>query len=201
MQPLAIELSLLRSLETAELRLAPGRVLTGRVIEVLANGRGTLSIAGAALEAQLPGHLRAGQEVRLQIRDVSGGRVLMSIVGHPAADPAPPPLVPLPGGGTLTARAPDDSDRTADGEARDRARRDTAGSVSLRYHAPALGDIDLAFTLDTGQLSVHVTLTPGAGLQALQEHADELRAALTAGSDRPVTVTVLPRHDPLDVYA
>ena len=200
MQPLAVELSLLRAVETAELRIAPGRVLSARVIEVLPNGRGTLSVGGAAVQAQLPGQLRPGQEVRLLVRDVSGGRVLMSVVGHPVAAPPPPPVVPLPGGGTVTTRARDDTEETAEEQSHRRSGGE-ARTVTLRYQAPALGDIDLAFVLDPAQLTVHVSLTPGPGLQALQDHAEELRTALTAAGDRPVTVTVLPRREPLDLYA
>jgi len=46
MQPLAVELSLLRSLETAELRIAPGRAMMARVVSLNPAGRGSLSIAG-----------------------------------------------------------------------------------------------------------------------------------------------------------
>jgi hypothetical protein len=188
-QPLAVELSLLRSLETAELRIAPGRVLTARVIELLPNGRGMLSIAGA------------GQELRLQVRDVSGGRVLLSLAHHAVAPPPPPPIVPLPGGGTVTTRAREDGDEEGGGGSGAGAANPGQHIVSLRYEAPNLGPIDLTFSLDPSMLTVNVTLTPGSGLGALQSRADELRAALTAKSDRPVTVTVGPRREPLDVYA
>lgn len=199
MQPLAVELSLLRSLETAELRIAPGRVLTARVIELLPNGRGMLSIAGSAIEAQLPNQLRAGQEIRLQVRDVSGGRVLLSLTQHTAPPPPPPPIVPLPGGGTVTTRAREDGgDGAGPGGGGAGPGQHT---VSLRYEAPNLGPIDLTFNLDPGMLTVNVTLTPGSGLNTLTSHADELRQALTAKADRPVTVTVGPRREPLDVYA
>jgi hypothetical protein len=201
MQPLAVELSLLRSLETAEMRIAPGRVLTARVIELLPNGRGMLSIAGAAIEAQIPSQLRAGQELRLQVRDVTGGRVLLSVAHHATAPPPPPPIVPLPGGGTVTTRARDDQDQDEAGGSGAGTANPDHHTVSLRYQATNLGPIDLTFSLHPSMLTVNVTLTPGSGLGALQSRADELRTALTAKSDRPVTVTVGPRREPLDVYA
>jgi hypothetical protein len=48
---------------------------------------------------------------------------------------------------------------------------------------------------------VSVSVGAGTPLSLAQTRADELRDALTAGVGRPATVTVSPRHEPLDVYA
>src|SRR4051794_8172944 len=99
MEALAVDLQLLRSLMLPELKLLPGRALMARVVDIDAAGRGTLSLAGALLEAELPKHLQAGQEVRLLVRDVTPDRVVLGLAPHQA--PIPPVPTPLPGGGTI----------------------------------------------------------------------------------------------------
>jgi hypothetical protein len=73
--------------------------------------------------------------------------------------------------------------------------------LSLRYDPPTLGAFDLRFDLDPGSLRVSVSVAVGTPLSLAQARAEELRDALTAGVGRPATVTVSPRHEPLDVYA
>jgi hypothetical protein len=59
MQPLAIDLQLLRSLLLPEMRIVPGRALMARVVNADGNGRGSISIAGYLLDAELPKHVGA----------------------------------------------------------------------------------------------------------------------------------------------
>lgn len=202
MEPLAVDLSVLRALLTPDIKLVPGRALMARVVTADGSGRGALSIAGFITEAELPRDVRAGQDLRLVVRDVSAERVLLGVQTGagpaPAATPPPmapvplPPPVPLPGGGTVQVTERDG--REASGNAA------ATHTLALRYDAPALGPVDLRVALDPASLQVSVTVSPGA-LEAARGGAEALRAALAASLSRPVSVTVGPRREPVDVYA
>jgi hypothetical protein len=191
MQPLAVDLRILRALLGAELRVAPGRVMMARVVAA-EGGRGSLSIAGMLIDAELPKNVRAGEDLRLVVKEVSADRVLLSLT-DPAASAVPPPLAQLPGGGSVRV-----SEREASASARTSPDTHT---LALRYDAPALGAVDLRFELDSGSLRVGVSLAPGDPLAAGMAGAEELRAALADALPRTVSVTVTPRREPLDLYA
>jgi len=192
MEPLAVDLFLLRSLETPGLRIAPGRALMARVVEADGAGRGRISIAGILLEAALPKTVQTGQELRLVVRDVSAGRVLLSVSDQGAAPPAQE-SVRLPGGGGVSVTEREASSAGA-----------SAGdvhTVGLRYDAPTLGAVDLHFRLDAGSLQVAVTVANGDPMQSAQAAAEGLRETLADSLERAVIVTVRGRHEPLEVYA
>jgi hypothetical protein len=199
-QPLAVDLLLLRSVLTPELRIAPGRALMARVVNADGAGRGTLSIAGAAFEAELPRHVKAGQDLRLVVREVTDNRVVLSLADHdagasavgPALAPAPP-SIPLPGGGALTVHEREHRSGSAPGEERD--------LLSIRYAAPNLGPIDLRFDLRAGTLHVGVTLDGGEPLRRAQAGATELRQALEENVKREISLKLAGRREPFDVYA
>jgi hypothetical protein len=200
MQTFAVDLALLRDVLLPGVRIAPGRALMARVVAA-ESGRGSLSIAGYLIEAELPGHVRAGQDLRLEVRDISAGRVLLQIAdpGHAAPPPPPPAEVPLPGGGTLTV-----TERDARGDGGASGGGGGGGgshSLALRYDAPALGPVDLRFELAPGSMRVGVTVSAGDSLQRAQADADTLRAALAAALGHAVSVTISPRREPIDVYA
>jgi hypothetical protein len=167
----------------------------GRVVHADGTGRGSLSIAGAVIEADLPKHVRAGAEVRLVVKEVSAERVVLSMADHPAVVP-PPAEVPLPGGGSVRVPAREDTEPGGSSSS-----EQGSYSLSLRYDAPALGPIDLRFQLDRASLRVTAAVSAGDPLSAMEAGAETLRAALAAVSDRTVTVTVAPRREPLDLYA
>jgi hypothetical protein len=191
MQPLDVDLQLLRNLLLPEMRIVPGRALMARVVTADGTGRGSLSIAGYVLEAELPKDVRAGQELRLVVRETSSERVLLS-VQQQDTPPAPPETATLPGGGTIrvTARDADPSGQAPSG----------SHALSLRYDAPALGAIDLHFELDPVSLRVAVSVSPAA-LAPAQAACDDLRAALAGAAQRTSSVTVSPRREPLEIYA
>jgi hypothetical protein len=196
LEPLAVDLKLLRQVLAPELRLLPGRALMARVMVAGPPGRGTLNIAGITLTAELPKDVKAGQELRLVVREVTPERVVLSL-----ADSSQPPsaaeAIPLPGGGQLrvTERPPSESGRDQHGA------RAGGHTLALRYDAPALGAVDLGFQLDDGALRVTIALAPGQPLELARARADTLRTALGAELDRAVSVTVVPRRQPLDLYA
>jgi hypothetical protein len=196
MQPLSIDLRLLAELPGSGLRLTPGRGLMARVMQADGSGRGVLNIAGAVIEAQLPRHIRAGEQLRLTVRHLDAQRVVLELPRDPAAAAPAPPAVALPGGGRLRVQAEEggESDRGG-GSGRGRE------TVSLSYDTPALGTLDLRFELRGDGLRVTVAAPPGRALELARSQASELREALLRTGDRPATVTVTARRETLDLYA
>ena len=179
-----------------------------RVVVAEGTGRGSLSIAGFLVDAELPKDVRAGQDLRLVVKDVSAERVLLTMsddrpgtaqqagqqqqLTTPELPPGAVP-VPVPGGGQLAVTERDaHGGRPGDG---------TTHSVALRYTTPELGALDLHFTLDAGSLAVTVSVPPGPGLPLAQADAETLRQTLAEQLQRAVSVTVKPRREPLDLYA
>jgi ribosomal 50S subunit-recycling heat shock protein len=194
MDPIAVDIRLIRAMLGGELKVVPGRAMMARVVAADGLGRGRLTIAGAVIDAELPKHVQAGQELRLTVRHVSAEQVVLGLADQ--TPPAASAAVPLPGGGAV--RVAEDSD--SDGSGRPGG---SPGSqtLSLRYDAPTLGPVDLRFELDPGSLRVRVGIAPGTPLSLAQDRADQLRDALSDGVGRAASVTVAPRHEPLDLYA
>lgn len=195
MQPLAVEASLLRAVLATDVKLTLGRELMVRVASVTAEGRGVLSLAGMLLDAELPCNVRAGDELRLQVRELTPEKVVLAIKDD--SQPPPPlvvaqPQVPLPGGGSLEV-----TERDAGGSL---AAGDQTHTLALRYNAPHLGAVDLHFTLTGGALALTVGVAPGAYEQA-EEHSSKLQASLASVAERPVKVTVVARREPVEVFA
>lgn len=194
---MAVDLRVLRTV-LSEINIVPGRAMMARVVLADGSGRGSLSIAGYLLEAELPKEVRTGEDLRLVVRDVSSGRVLLGIADQHQQAPAPempvaaPMTIPLPGGGSVQV-----TERDAGGAQASSADTHT---LSLRYDAPALGAIDLRFELDPTSLRLGVTVAPGA-LAPAQSGSDGLREALADELQRAISVTVSPRREPLDIYA
>jgi hypothetical protein len=218
--PLAINPQALRVLVGPDIKIVPGRAVMARVVQAPAGQKGSLSIAGYLLDAELPENVQAGQDLRLVIRDVSPERVLLAITDPHESDRAQPsqqappsqeaqatqqaqtpdtslvaqPPIPLPGGGHVQVTERDGGG--AGGQAGDRQ------NILLRYDAPALGSVDLRFQMDAGALSVAVTLPTGQPLELAQAGAESLRQALLqAVPGRAVSVTIAPPREPLDLYA
>lgn len=214
METLAIDPRILRVLVGPDIKVVPGRAMMARVVATAPGGRGTLSIAGYLLDAELPEEIAAGQDLRLIVRDVSPERVLLALspehpeqaaapgpgaAPHPqalaAATPSLPPAIaiPLPGGGTLEV-----TEREGRGGG---GRASGSEMIAVRYNAPALGALDVRLQLDSAALRASLTVEPGTPLELARASSAELRDALAAALNRPASVTVAPRHEPLDVYA
>jgi hypothetical protein len=210
MQPLAVDAALLRAVLTTDVQLSTGRELVARVASLGAEGRGTLSLAGNLLEAELPSTVSAGDELRLVVREVTPERVVLAIQpdNNPPSEtnPAqqdnnsaqvPPlaeaPLVPLPAGGSLQV-----TERDAQGG---QPGQDRVHTLSLRYDAPNLGPVDMAFTLGSGGLKLALTVPAGSSHDAANDASGELSEALVAATERPATVTITSRHEPIEVFA
>jgi hypothetical protein len=193
--PINVDIRLIRAVLGAELRIAPGRALMARVVEVNPAGRGSLSIAGALIDARLPPGVQAGQELRLTVRHVSPEQVVLGLSEQNPPPPVAAAPAPLPGGGTVQVSERDAGRGTGTGSGADRH------TLALRYDAPALGAVDLRFDLDPQSLRVSAVLAAGEPVEQARARAGELQDALTEALGRPVTIDVSGRHEPLDVYA
>jgi hypothetical protein len=196
MDPIAVDIRLIKAVLGTELKIAPGRVLMARVVTADGTGRGSLNIAGTTLEAELPKDVETGQELRLTVRHVSPERVELSLAGSEEAGAAAASSAPLPGGGAVRV-----AERDAGGGGSGAGSGDGRHTVSLRYDAPSLGAIDLRFQLDPESLHVSAVLAAGDPVELAQDRAGELQDALSQALGRPVKVDVSARYEPLDVYA
>ncbi|MBV9606565.1 MAG: hypothetical protein JO027_15720 [Solirubrobacterales bacterium] len=201
MDPIAVDIRLIKAVLGTELRVAPGRALMARVVSADGFGRGTLSIAGALIDAKLPASVEAGEDLRLVVRHVSPEQVVLGLSPEAGAAAVPAQAaVELPGGGRVRV-----TEREGEGEDdADRAGGSATGRhvLALAYDAPTLGTVDLRFELDPQSLRVNATLAAGGAAASATEAADALRDALTeALGGRSVTVQITPRREPLDVYA
>jgi hypothetical protein len=197
MDPINVDIRLIKAVLGAELRIAPGRALMARVVTADGLGRGSLNIAGAVIDAALPKDIQAGQELRLTVRHVSPERVELSLSDQGLPTPAAGDAVPLPGGGTVQV-----AERDAGGGAGGRGGADAdRHSLTLRYDAPALGAVDRRFELDPDTLRLSATLTAGDPFERALDAVGELRDALTEALGRSVAVDISPRREPLDIYA
>jgi hypothetical protein len=194
MDPIAVDIRLIRAVLGTDLRVAPGRALMARVVSADGFGRGSLSIAGALVDAELPKDVQAGQDLRLVVRHVSPERVVLGLSGEAGAAAAAQAPVELPGGGTVRVS---ERDASQSGPGADTGRH----TLALVYDAPTLGAVDLRFELDPQSLRVSAVLGAGEPVEQAQNRAGDLRDALSQALGRPVTVSVTPRREPLEVYA
>jgi hypothetical protein len=197
MDPINVDIRLIKAVLGAEVRIAPGRALMARVVTADGLGRGSLNIAGALIDAALPKDIQAGQELRLTVRHVSPERVELSLSDQ-NAPAAASEAVPLPGGGTVRVSERDGGGSGGRGSGGSGTDRHT---LTLRYDAPTLGAVDLRFEFDPDTLRVSTTVAAGAPYDLAFDNAGGLRDALTKALARSVTVDVSPRREPLDVYA
>jgi hypothetical protein len=197
MDPVAVDIRLIKAVLGTELKIAPGRVLMARVVSADGTGRGSLNIAGTTLEAELPEEVQAGQDLRLTVRHVTPDRVELSMSDPAAALAAAAQKAALPGGGAVHVSERDAGSSSGGGSGPGDGRH----SLSLRYDAPALGPIDLRFDLDPESLRLTATLAAGDPVEQARVTAGDLQATLADALGRPVAVEVKPRREPLDVYA
>jgi hypothetical protein len=197
MDPVAVDIRLIKAVLGTELKIAPGRVLMARVVSADGSGRGSLTIAGTTLEAELPKEVQPGQDLRLTVRHVSPDRVELSMSDPSAAAAGSATTAALPGGGALRVTERDPGSGSGGGAEQGSDRH----TLTLRYDAPALGPIDLRFELDPDSLRLTATFAAGDPHERASHTAGDLQATLTDVLGRPVAVDVNARREPLDVYA
>jgi hypothetical protein len=191
---LQLEAALLRR-QMPDLLLRPGMTLFARVAE--REGRhGIIVLAGSPLVAELPDEVQVGDKLRLLVQDTRGERVAMRLVQEQPASPPSSPLVGLP--------LPDGSYARLSVEQRDEGGGDEDpehASITIHYSAPALGQVGFVLSLAPGAVSARAELAVGAAFDLASEAADELRTRLAEATGRAAQVTVVPRREPLDLYA
>lgn len=207
-----IEFVLLRNSLAGDLTLTPGTNVTGRVLELLGNGRAVVNMGGVKMEAQLPANVGIGDILRLQVTEAADDRLTLKIVDqqqpqaatttaaqNQAATAVAAGLVPLPLPGGAQATLLTNADGNGEGG---RAARDGGPrTMVLRYDSELLGRVDVVVRLDEAQVSAVVLASPGHPLTAAREGADVLRGKLRDAAERPAQVLISARQQALDVTA
>ncbi len=198
MQPIAVQLITLQQV-MPEVSLRLGQSLVARVAERHGD-RGILMIAGQPIVAQLPSEARAGDVLRLIVKDITAEQVVMQMhEGREAAQAAQQgqQTVPLafPGQPPSTIVVDDQaSGGNGDGDGE-------VAAIALTYESPALGAINFRIGMDAAAVMAEVRVAAGAPLEVATAAADALRTALAQATERVATVNVAPRPGSFDVSA
>jgi hypothetical protein len=189
-----------QSMPDVTLRL--GQSLLARVAERHGD-RGILMIAGQPLVAQLPEHVRAGDVLKLAVRDITAEQVVMQMhEGKESAEAAQqgqqaPSAVPVPfPGGPPSQIFVDDQASGGDGSG-----EGEASAIALTYESPALGPINLRLGMDASSVVAEVRVAAGAPLDLATAASSALRDRLAESTERVASVTVAPRPGSFDVSA
>jgi hypothetical protein len=197
-QPIAVQLITLQQV-MPDVTLRLGQTLLARVAERHGD-RGILMIAGQPIVAQLPKEVRAGDVLRLAVKDVSAEQVIMQMhEGREAAQAAQQgqASVPLafPGQPPSTIIVDDQASGGNGGTDGDIA------AIALTYDSPALGAMNFRIGMDAANVVVEVRMAAGAPFEAGSEAAAALRTALAEATERTAQVNVAVRPGSFDVSA
>lgn len=193
MDPIAVTAALLRA-QLPEVPIREGASMMARVAS-RGDTHAVIVIAGLPVTAKLPPEIEAGATLKLKVKEVTAERVWMQIDPQQPAQPqglaqaAPPPQLQPP---RVEVEEPPARQIGADGE--------PADVVSLTFTSPTLGKLDLRLELRGDRLLAEVTTPAGRPHQVASNSSERLRANLE-GVGLDATVTVRPRHTPLDLYA
>ena len=199
MQPIAVQLITLQQ-AMPDLSLRLGQSLVARVAERHGD-RGILMIAGQPLVAQLPEHVRAGDVLKLAVRDITAEQVVMQMHEGKEAPQAQQQgqaqTVPLafPGQAPSHIVVDDDGSSSGSGEEGDVA------TVAVTYESPALGAFNFRLGMDGARVVCEVRVGAGAPLEIATAAAEALRDRLASSTDRAASVTVAPRPGSFNVSA
>ena len=198
-QPIAVQLITLQQV-MPDVTLRLGQSLLARVAERHGD-RGILMIAGQPLVAQLPEHVRAGDVLKLAVRDITAEQVVMQMhEGKEAAEAAQQqdqPAVPIGFPGQPPSRIVVDDDSKSNGSAGE----EDVSAIALTYESPALGAINLRIGMDPSAVVAEVRVAAGAPLELAVSAAQMLRERLAQSTERIATVNVAPRPGSFDVSA
>ena len=198
MQPIAVQLITLQQV-MPDVTLRLGQSLFARVAERHGD-RGILMIAGQPLVATLPENVRAGDVLKLAVRDVTAEQVVMQLhEGKEGAQPQAqsPNAVPLAFPGQVPSRILVDDD----GSSGAGAGEGDVSAVALTYESPALGEMNFRIAMDGSRVIVEVRTAAGAPLEIATAAAGALESRLASVVDRAASVTVAPRPGSFDVSA
>ena len=197
MKPIAVQLITLQQV-MPDVTLRLGQSLLARVADRHGD-RGILVIAGQPLVAQLPEHVRAGDVLKLAVKDITAEQVVMQL--HEGKEMAqaqqqgsePTALVPFPG--QPPSRIVVD-DQWSGGET---AGEGDVAAVALTYESPALGPINLRIGMNASSVVAEVRVAAGAPLELAQAASGALQQGLAERTERAATVSVVPRPGSFDV--
>jgi len=186
-----VDAALLRT-ELPDLVLRPGHSVVARVASRGEGPLGVLVLAGVPLRASLPDEVKAGETLRLTVSEVSPERVVLRMDAAALAMAAP---APMPAQAPTARVGVDEAPRRRRGAGGDEA------TVALRFETPALGRLDLRVDLTSGTVRATVGAAPGRSFDLAEGGSGALRDALAARTTRQASVQVVPRREPLDLYA
>ena len=204
MDPIAVTAALLRN-QLPDVTIREGASLMARVASK-GESHAVIVIAGIPVTAKLPPEVQAGATIKLKVQEVTPERVTLQIEpqqptaapGQPVTQATPGPVIGTfapamqPPAAKVEIEEPPARRRGADGE--------PADVVALAFTSPTLGRLELRLELRGERLLTEIT-TPAGRPHAIANHGVErLRATLEAAG-LEATVTVRPRHQPLDLYA
>jgi hypothetical protein len=188
--PIAVVDAALLRAEMPDLVLRVGHSVVARVASRGDGPLGVLVLAGVPLRASLPDEVKAGETLKLTVAEVTPERVVMRL-----DNPAAVPLAPSPAQAPPARVGVDEAPRRRRGAGSDEA------SVALRFETPALGRLDLRVELTAGTVRATIGAVPGRSFELAEGGSGELRESLAARTARQASVQVVPRREPLDVYA
>jgi hypothetical protein len=197
------------------LALEPGAELVARVVAAPAGGgRGTISLAGALLQARLPAGVEAGQTLKLTVVRLDQTQLLVRIQHQsPAEQMATSALgqaagqLAVSGDGELLRAAlalagqeplwlPDggaaDVQVQPDGGASG-GERGAAGEAAFVLHSPDLGAIEVRLRMADGGVRVRVVTAPGEATALAEGALPDLVERLGQATGRPAVAGVSQR--------
>jgi Flagellar hook-length control protein FliK len=189
MDPIAVAAATLRQ-QLPDVTLREGSTVLARVASKHEQ-RAVIVLAGIPLTAEVPPEISNGDTLRLKVREVTPERVTLQIDAqspvvnaHAAPEPRPAPKV--------TVQEAPHRGRDAAGEPVD--------VVTLAFHSPELGRIDLRLELRDARVATDVTTDTGPPFDLAQDGRERLRANLTTAGLDP-TVRIHERRRSFDAYA
>jgi hypothetical protein len=196
MQPIAVQLITLQQV-MPDVTLRLGQSLLARVAERHGD-RGILMVAGQPLVATLPENVRAGDVLKLAVRDITAEQVVMQMhEGKEAAQAqARQDAVPLAFPGQPPSQIiVDDQPSSSTSDEGD------VSTVALTYESPALGAFNFRLGMDGSRIVCEVRTQAGAPTEIASAAAEALQQRLAAVTDRAASVTVAPRPGSFNVSA
>jgi hypothetical protein len=189
MEPIAVAAALLRE-QLPDVTLRAGSTVMARVASKH-DQHAVLVLAGIPLTAEVPPEVETGATLRLKVREVTPERVTLQldaqqpVLAHASPSPQSQPA-------RVTVEEPPQRRRGENGE--------PADVVSLAFHSPTLGRIDLRLELRGERLLADVATDAGPPFDLAHGSQERLSANLrTSGLDP--TVRVHERRRPFDAYA
>ena len=197
MQPIAVQLIQLQAM-MPDVTLRQGQTLVARVAE-RNDHKGILMLAGKPIVAELPENVRAGDVLKLAVKDISADKVVMQMREAQEAQQSPqnnviPLSIPFPDGHPAYINF---DDAKSGGEDREHAFH----AVALTYESPALGPINLRIGTDPNSVMVEVRIAAGAPLELASAASEILSENLTERTGKPALVSVQPRPGSFNVSA